>query len=58
MKIESSVEWDLRLALMTDEQIVDAIKNKLPKDKTPILRELFVKEHIRRYKKASEKNDQ
>lgn len=54
MKIESSVEWDLRMALMTDEQIVDAIKNKLPKDKTPILRELFVKEHIKRYKKASE----
>lgn len=54
MKNEATVEWDLRLALMTDDEIIDAIKNKLPKKKTPILRELFVKEHIRRYKKASE----
>lgn len=49
MKIESSAEWDLRLALMTDEQIIDAIKNKLPKDKTPHLRAMFVKEYIKRY---------
>ena len=55
MKIESSVEWDSRLALMTDEQLVDAIKNNLPKDKTPHLRAMFVKEYIKRYnKKESE----
>lgn len=54
MKNEAQIEWEARVSKMTNEEIEDAIRNKLPKDKTPILRKIFVKEYIKRYKKASE----
>ena len=48
-------EWKKKLATMTDEEIVNDLKNNLPKDKTPHLRAMFVKEYIKRYnKKESE----
>lgn len=54
MKTEFEMEWEWKLSAMSDEQIVDAIKNRLPKKKVPMIRQLFIKEHIKRYKRASE----
>lgn len=49
MKTKFEIEWEWKLEKMTDEEIEDAIKNRLPKDKTPHLRAMFVKEYIKRY---------
>lgn len=54
MKTKFEIEWEWKLEKMTDEEIEDAIQNRLPKKRVPMIRELFVKEHIKRYKKASE----
>ena len=40
---------------MTDEEIVNDLKNNLPKDKTPHLRAMFVKEYIKRYNEKESK---
>lgn len=60
MKTDLQDSWKRKLETMTDEEIVRDLKNNLPKDKTPHLRAMFVKEYIKRYnKKESElKNDQ
>ena len=48
-------EWKKKLATMTDEEIVNDLKNNLPKDKTPHLRAMFVKEYIKRYNEKESK---
>ena len=55
MRTDLQDSWKRKLETMTDEEIVRDLKNNLPKDKTPHLRAMFVKEYIKRYnKKESE----
>ena len=48
-------DWKRKLATMTDEEIVNDLENNLPKDKTPHLRAMFVKEYIKRYNEKESK---